>query len=597
MKPFCARSGRQDDGRLRRPRSPGARAVLAVLAALAAAALGGAPAALAASPCGASGQFSRSGTTATCTYASQSTEDTFVVPSGVSTVSVTALGAPGGATSTPFGAAAGGLGAKVVNTGLPVTAGLPLWVDVGQAGPPFPGGNCSGPPLVGGLFDGGAGNACSGGGGGSSALLRAPRASAQLTGNPATDPRLLVAGGGGGAGAPAGANGGSAGDAAVTGAGDANCSENGVGAPGGIGPADGTDGAGAGCGGGASGSASGGGNGFGGGGGGGGGWFGGGGAGAGQVQGAGGGGSSYAGAGPSAGISVATASSSDAPEVVISWAIAAPTASITMPANHATYTRGQVVKSSFSCTDTVGGPGIESCLDQNGRAAGTAVDTSTPGQHTFTVTATSSDGLRGQSSVTYTVSNPPPPAKAPAAATRAATKITHTSVTLHGTVNPNGSATGYYFQYGRSRAYGKRSSSRSAGADTTTHAQFVTISGLLPGRTYHFRIVAHNKAGTSYGADQKFSTPLWPLKLAVSPQLTRAGRACFAFNATSTGHPVPGATVRFAQRTVRTSRAGRATICVTLHRGTYRPSATKAGFRPTRGTVIASAAPKPSFTA
>ncbi len=597
MRPFCASSGRHDDCGLQRARSLGARAVLAALAVLAAAAVVGAPGALAASPCGATGQFSRSGTTATCTYTSQGTEDTFAVPTGVSTVSVSAFGAPGGATSTPFGAAAGGLGAKVVNTGLPVTAGSPLWVDVGQAGPPFPGGNCSGPPLVGGLFDGGAGNACSGGGGGSSALLRAPRASAQLTGNPATDARLLVAGGGGGAGAATGTNGGRAGDAVVAGAGNANCNENGVGAPGGIGPADGTDGAGAGCSGGANGSASGGGDGFGGGGGGGGGWFGGGGGGGGEVQGGGGGGSSYAGAGPSGGISVATASSSDAPEVVISWAVPAPTAAITMPANNATYNRGQVVNSSFSCTEAVGGPGIESCLDQNGRPAGTAIDTSTPGQHTFTATATSSDGLTGQSSVTYTVSSPPPSAKAPAAATRAATKVTHTSATLRGTVNPNGSATSYYFQYGRSRAYRKQSSSRSAGADTTTHPQSATISGLLPGRTYHFRIVAHNKAGTSYGADQKFSTPLRALKLSVFPRRARAGRACFAFNATSTGHPVAGATVRFAHRTARTSRAGKATICVTLHRGTYRSSATEAGFRPARATVTATAAPKPSFTA
>ena len=72
----------------------------------------------------------------------------------------------------------------------------------------------------------------------------------------------------------------------------------------------------------------------------------------------------------------------------------------------------------------------------------------------------------------------------------------------------------------------------------------------------------------------------------MSPQRTRAGRACFAFNATSTGHPVAGATVRFAHRTARTSRAGRATICVTLHRGTYRASATKAGFRPVHGVSI-----------
>jgi hypothetical protein len=82
----------------------------------------------------------------------------------------------------------------------------------------------------------------------------------------------------------------------------------------------------------------------------------------------------------------------------------APSASIITPTSGATYAQGQAVSSSFSCTEGTGGPGIKSCLDQNGRPSGTAIDTSTPGQHTFTVAATSKDGQTGHSSVTYTVS-------------------------------------------------------------------------------------------------------------------------------------------------------------------------------------------------
>jgi hypothetical protein len=85
----------------------------------------------------------------------------------------------------------------------------------------------------------------------------------------------------------------------------------------------------------------------------------------------------------------------------------APSASISAPASGATYAVGQVVDSSFTCADGAGGTGIASCLDQNGDPSGTAIDTSTTGQHTFTVTATSKDGLIGTASVTYTVAGAP----------------------------------------------------------------------------------------------------------------------------------------------------------------------------------------------
>jgi hypothetical protein len=80
--------------------------------------------------------------------------------------------------------------------------------------------------------------------------------------------------------------------------------------------------------------------------------------------------------------------------------------SLATPSN-TTYQLGQTVDSSFTCTDGAGGPGLSWCADQGARGSGTTLDTSTPGSHTFTVTAASRDGLSSSVTVSYTVAAPP----------------------------------------------------------------------------------------------------------------------------------------------------------------------------------------------
>jgi hypothetical protein len=88
----------------------------------------------------------------------------------------------------------------------------------------------------------------------------------------------------------------------------------------------------------------------------------------------------------------------------VTYTVAAPPLIwLPLPSNGAVFTLGQVVRSYYLCADGSGGPGLKSCVDQNGRPAGAALDTSTLGPHNFMVTATSQDGQATSTRVTYQV--------------------------------------------------------------------------------------------------------------------------------------------------------------------------------------------------
>jgi len=146
-----------------------------------------------------------SGTT-TCTYVSTGAEDTFVVPAGVSSVHVFAVGAPGAAGDFyPINGASpapGGAGARVSGNLTGLTTGDTLYVNVGGA--PTGGDDCAAGINCNGGFNGGGnsggGNltASTGGGGGGASDVRTQPRTVPLASD---DSRLIVAAGGGGGGA------------------------------------------------------------------------------------------------------------------------------------------------------------------------------------------------------------------------------------------------------------------------------------------------------------------------------------------------------------------------------------------------------------
>jgi hypothetical protein len=98
---------------------------------------------------------------------------------------------------------------------------------------------------------------------------------------------------------------------------------------------------------------------------------------------------------------------------------------------------------------------------------------------------------------------------APAAQTGAASFIGQRVATVAGAVDPNGATvTGCAIEYGTSLSYGAQSPcapSAVGGGDAFVPIG-VNLTGLLPGTTYHYRLVATGAGGTAHGDDATFRT-------------------------------------------------------------------------------------------
>ena len=127
----------------------------------------------------------------------------------------------------------------------------------------------------------------------------------------------------------------------------------------------------------------------------------------------------------------------------------------------------------------------------------------------YRVAATNASGTQKGAIASFTTALPNSP---PAVTTNAATSVTISGAVLNGTVSPNELATTAVFEWGTDSSLATYTSSpvQSLGAGTTSVAITASLSGLIPGTTYYFRVAATNSAGTSKGLIVSFSTVAQP---------------------------------------------------------------------------------------
>jgi DNA-binding beta-propeller fold protein YncE len=95
------------------------------------------------------------------------------------------------------------------------------------------------------------------------------------------------------------------------------------------------------------------------------------------------------------------------------------------------------------------------------------------------------------------------------ALTEEASELLPTSATLHGSLQPKGMDTHYYFEYGETEAFGSTSPAP-PGVDAGSGAEAsasTKLTGLQPDTTYYYRLVAANALGATVAEVKSFKTP------------------------------------------------------------------------------------------
>ena len=102
---------------------------------------------------------------------------------------------------------------------------------------------------------------------------------------------------------------------------------------------------------------------------------------------------------------------------------------------------------------------------------------------------------------------------APTVSTGGAANVSFSSATLEGSINAQGAATNYVFQYGTTGIYGTQTPFAPAGNGTISIKVSQAVTGLAPATLYHYRVVGVSPSGTTFGKDRTFKTAKVPLSV------------------------------------------------------------------------------------
>jgi hypothetical protein len=95
-------------------------------------------------------------------------------------------------------------------------------------------------------------------------------------------------------------------------------------------------------------------------------------------------------------------------------------------------------------------------------------------------------------------------ASPPVVLTLPADSVSSTGVALHASVNPKGSGSFSWFEWGATTNYGNLTPAQNLGSGSSFLPLDTALSFLLASNTYHFRVVATNGFGLARGLDATF---------------------------------------------------------------------------------------------